>query len=365
MRILDRYILKSTVGLFLGSIFLFVFLYIIIDLFSILKDILEHKTSLRLLIEYYVTFLPIIFVQICPVACLLSALYTFGKLNRSNEIIAMRAAGLSIMQIAKTMIIFGVTLSFFVFWINNQFVPYSLSKIDKLKRQVESGRKELPSEQAVVINLTMYGAKNRLFFIDRFFPADNTMEGIIILEQDERQNIQKKIVANKGVFKDGVWRFYQSITYSFDENGQLKGEPQFFEEEFMPIRETPRDFLTQRQRAEFMSIAQLDDYLWRLSKSGATTAIRHFKVELYQRLAYPLTSIIIILLAIPFSLIMRKRATALSSVGITLLVGFLYYVLNAVAIALGKAGILMPVMAAFGSHILAFFTALFLISALP
>ncbi len=133
----------------------------------------------------------------------------------------------------------------------------------------------------------------------------------------------------------------------------------------MAIPEAPQEFLNQRQRPDFMTTAQLEDYIWKLSKSGATTVIRNLRVDLYQRFSSPFTSVIIILLGIPFSLIMKKRATGMSSIGLSLMVGFLYYVLGAVGIAFGKAGILTPILSASLSHILAFLTSFYLISTMP
>jgi lipopolysaccharide export system permease protein len=337
-----------------------------VDVFSHLDEILKQQVSLMVLKQYYLAYLPIIFVQVAPIACLLSTLYTFGKLNRNNEIIAMRSSGLSIFQITKTVIIFGLIVSACVFWVNDKFVPPSMSLTEKIKAQMESGTKKAKEkEREIITNLSMYGLKNRLFFVNKFSLATNTMEGIIILEHDEKQNIIKKIVANKGVYKEGLWRFYQSVTYNFDENVQIMGEPQYLEEEIMNISETPHDFLNQMLHPDFMTISQLDGYIWRLSKSGATTVIRNLKVDLYQRFTFPLTSIIIILLGIPFSVMMKKRATGLSSVGISLMVGFLYYVFNAVSIALGKAGILMPTLAVSLSHIVALISASYFIQTLP
>lgn len=366
MRILERYILKSVLKLFLQCLFTFFFLYIIADVFSHLDEILKQQASLGILREYYLAYLPIIFVQVAPIACLLSTLYTFGKLNRDNEIIAMRSSGLSIFQITKTVIIFGIMVSALVFWVNDRFVPSALSLTERMKTQMESGAKKAKGKgQETINNLSMYGMKNRLFFINKFDAAINTLEGIIILEHDEKQNITKKITANKGVYKDGLWRFYQSVTYNFDENVQVKGEPQYFQEEIMNIPETPADFLNQRLHPDFMNISQLDNYMWKLSKSGATTVIRNLKVDLYRKFAFPLTSAIIIILGIPFSLAMKKRATGLSSLGLSIMVGFLYYVLNAISIALGKAGLLAPVLSVSLSHILALIAALYLINKLP
>lgn len=366
MRILDRYILKSVVSVFFACILVFLFLYIIIDVFANLEEILKQQVNLSLLRDYYLSFLPLIFVQVAPIACLLATLFTFSKFNRNNEIIAMRASGLSIFQIAKTVIIFGLLVSIFIFWINDKFVPLASSLNQKIKTQMESNAKKSPAkEQKAIYGFTMYGAKNRLFYVNRFWPATNTMEGITILEHNEQQNITRKIVAKKGIYRDGSWVFYQAITYNFDTNGQIKGEPQYFDEEIMPIPESPQEFLKQRQRPDFMTIAQLDNYIWKLSTSGAITAIRNLKVDLYQKFTFPFTSLIIIFIGVPFSLMIKKRASGLSSLGVSITVGFAYYVLNAVSIALGKAGILAPLLAASLSHILMLTFSLYLIKNLP
>ncbi|MDD5237146.1 MAG: LptF/LptG family permease, partial [Candidatus Omnitrophica bacterium] len=76
MRILDRYILKSMWNTFIGCVLLFLFLYVIIDLFSNLDDLLKQRVAIELLAKYYLAFLPIIFVQTSPIACLLATVYS-------------------------------------------------------------------------------------------------------------------------------------------------------------------------------------------------------------------------------------------------------------------------------------------------
>ncbi len=363
MRILDRYILKSVVKIFLSCIFLFLFLYVVIDLLSHLDDILKQKANYMIIIQYYLWSLPIMFVQIAPFACLLSTIYTFSKLNHNNEIIAMRASGLSIFYITKTVIIFGAVISLLVFWVNDRLIPQSSSITQKLKIQIEEGTANKKDKKHEIINyLSMYGLKNRLFFINKFYPATNTIEGITILEHDEKQNLVKKIVASKGVYEERLWKFYNSITYNFDDNGQIIDEPIYMEEEIMTIPEGPKDFLAQRQRPESMTISQLDTYIWKLSKSGATNVIRNLKIDLYQKFTSPFTSLIIILLGIPFSLMMHKRASGLSSIGISIMVGFLYYILDAVCIAIGRGGAIPPLATATLSHIIALSFSLYFIN---
>ena len=71
MRILDRYIFKSVFSSFIGCILTFQFLYVIVDIFSHLSDLLKDRIKLPVLGLYYLSYLPVIFVQVTPVACLL------------------------------------------------------------------------------------------------------------------------------------------------------------------------------------------------------------------------------------------------------------------------------------------------------
>ena len=364
MRILNRYILGSMVKIFLGCILIFMMLYVIIDIFNHLDELLKQKINIQLLLVYYLNFLPLIFVQVSPFACLLGCLYTLGILNRNNEIIAMRTSGLSIFHITKDLIIFASIVAIFVFLINDRIVPKSeiiKQNIEIQMQKKEKDRDESEKYKEVIPNLSIYGLKNRLFFINKFIIRENTMEGITILEHDEYANLRKKIVASKGIYKEGLWHFYECMTYIFDNNAGLIDRPKYVPEQLMDIAESPDDFLKQRQKPEFMSVAQLNDYIWRLSKSKSKTLIRNLHVDLYQRFFMPLTCLVILIVGIPFSLMMRRRATGLSSLGIAIMVGFLYYVVNAISIAFGKAGILPALLSVSLSHILFLTLALYLI----
>jgi lipopolysaccharide export system permease protein len=352
-------------SIFLGCILLFMFLYVIVDIFGHLDELLKQKINLVLLKQYYLAYLPVIFVQITPIACLIATLYTLGILNRNNEIVAMRASGLSILQITKTILVLGITLSVLVFLVNEKLVPYSQNIIEKTKAQMEQRNEKKDKEKDTIKNLSMYGLKNRLFFINKFSLKDNTMEGITILEQDKQQNVIKKIIASKGVWQDRLWTFYDCITYNFDANGQIKGEAIYLKEEVMNITEGPKDFLSQLQLPEFMNISQLTTYIAKLSKGGAGKVVSSLKVDLYQKFTSPLTSLIIIIVGIPFALKVKRRATGLASFGVCFMLGFFYYVLNAMSIAFGKAGFLPPFVAASLSHIVFFLFGLYVAYNMP
>jgi len=366
MRILERYILGSVLATFISCFCSFFFLYIIIDLFAHLDVILKQRVNLAVLQAYYLSFMPVIFTQVAPFSCMLATLYTFAKMNKENEIIAMRASGMSIYQITRTLFIFGFVVSLGIFIIGDRLVPRATVQSNKLKERIENeAPKTNQKGQDVLTNLSVYGAGNRLFVINKFYVQKNTMDGITVLEHNQRQEITKKIWAQKGQYQDGAWHFFNSITYTFDPQGQVMGEPQFFEEEVVPISETPRDFISQRQHPEYMDIAQLTDYILRLAQSGAHGVVKNLKIDLYQRFASPLASLIMVILSIPFALKTKNRASGLASLGLALVVGFLYYILNAVSIALGKAGIIPGMASVWLAHALALAGGLYLIHQTP
>ena len=341
MRLLDRYILKSVLAVFLGCFFAFIFLYVIADFISRLDDILKHHISFSLIFSYYLHSLPVMLTQTTPIAMVLASIYTFGKLNRDNELIVIRSSGLSLWQVCLPIIASGLLVSASMLVVNEKVIPYSRMESEKIKAQLE-GENKAATKEAVINNLTFYGLENRLFFINSFDPKNGSMEGITILEHDRGQNLTAKITAKRGLYKDRLWIFYECTRLNFDLEGHISEDSAYSEEAIMEISETPQDFLQQRKRAELMSSSQLKDYIRKLKKSGASGAVKSLLIDLYQRYASAFTTLALILLGIPFSFVIRKRSNIFTSLVTAFAMSFLYYVLNGISLAIGKAGFLPP-----------------------
>lgn len=350
MRILDRYILKSVVTIFLGALLVFLSLYLIIDILGHLDEFLREKVTPLVIWEYYASFLPIIFVQTAPIAILLAILATFSKLNVNNEIVAMRSAGINIWQLTKQTILFAFIISIFIFWVNENIIPEAMQASDKIKIEKIEGKTSMVKKERIN-NVAYFGRKNRLYFINSFEPKDLSMEGITILEQDKNQELKEKSYALKGIWQNGKWVFYGIQVFSYDKNGTETSE--FINEKIMDIPETPNDFMTQRIQVGYMNIRQLKDYIAKLSDSGAKSVIRNLNVDIQQRFAYPFGSLVIVFVGLPFSLmIKRRKGMTFASFGVCILVGFLYYLTNAVSIALGKSDLFPPIISGWFANVL-------------
>jgi lipopolysaccharide export system permease protein len=349
MKIIDKYITKGFIWPFLYCLFIFLFLYVIIDLFGHLDVIIKQDVPFGTIKTYYLSSLPFIFVQTAPFAVLLATIFLLGNLNRHNEIIALRASGVNSLRIIAPILILGTAISLVVYLVNEKIVPEALVTSNTIKDlQFEKGQKQ---RNTTLTNITVFGKEGKLFYARTYDVATKTLHDVVILEHDKDQLLKRKITAEKMEWTGDKWRFYNCDVYRFDKNGNVIGKPAVFRTpKILQFNETPEGLLRNQTQPEFMNYVQLRDYVRLLSLESKSTA-RKLLVDLHYKLSLPLTSITIMLIGIPFAL-KRTRSGAMASMGISLVIAVVFYGANAIFIALGKGGFLPPAVSAWGANIL-------------
>ncbi len=357
MRIIDKYILKHFLQPLFYCIILFVFLYIVIDLFENLNDIINNHLDIPTVLLYFATNIPTVFVQTMPVAMLVATIYSLGNFNKYNEITAMRASGLSFLKILLPLTIIGFAASVLVFIVSDSIVPRTAIVNSMIRdEKMKSGKANKPK---TIENLALYGKKNRLIFIKSFDIEKNMLEEIIIQENDESANLIGKISAQEAIWENGDWNFKNCTIYKLKPSGEIIGEPEFYNEKIIDMYETPKELAKREWRAEFMNYGELKTYINQFSK-GSFKTIRKLKVDLEHKVAFPFTSLIVIFAASPFALISR-RGGALIGLGLSLLMGLAYYAVMSISLALGKTGALSPFIAAWLANVIFLGIGLYLI----
>lgn len=349
MRILDRYIIRQFALPFLWCLFVFFFLYVIIDLFGHLDEIIKKGVGWAILYRYYLSFVPIIFVQTCPVAILLSTLYTLGNLNKNNEITGMKASGVSLFKIAFPFLCTGLILSLLVLIVNDYYVPEATFSSTKIKE--EEIEKEGTLSQKIINDVTLYGEDNRIYYAKRYDLTEKTLYEIDIRQQDNLKRERITMKADKACWdtQAGKWRFYKLVIFHKDTRGQTIGKPIFKEEVLIEIKESPEDFIRHQDESSFMSYRRLKNRIRRLSAGGYSP--HKELIDLYRKISFPFANLIVVLLGIPFAL-SAPRSGALIGIGLSVGIGLLYYGLEAIIIAVGKEGWLPPLAASWLTNII-------------
>src|SRR5882762_8108465 len=107
MRLLDRYVLRYFLQAYFYCIAGFISIWFIFDISDNISTFLDERISRSLIAKYYLTQVPQILVILLPVALLLALLFCLGRMSRSNEIVSMLTAGVSVPRFLLPLILIG------------------------------------------------------------------------------------------------------------------------------------------------------------------------------------------------------------------------------------------------------------------
>jgi lipopolysaccharide export system permease protein len=239
MRIIDRYVLRHIIIGYVFILLVFTGLFFIADLFTNLADILKAKTPLTILAKYYLYMLPLIFKWVSPYSLLVSVLYTFGELNKNNEIISIRTAGISIFRFAFPAAFLSLLISFFALFVQENILMASQKQVDDIKIQFIKKNLPLAPEE----NDISFSSANSIFFVRKLSLKDKTLQEATIFKEDGKGNIIKKIICKNIVYENGKWIGYDTMEYTLDQGGKIIDKPNFFQQTNIELAEKPQEIV--------------------------------------------------------------------------------------------------------------------------
>ncbi len=353
MRILDKYIVKNFLTAFFYCLVLFISIYIIIDLFEHLDEILKHSVPILILQEYYLSMIPFIIMYTSPLASLIASIYAIGIMNKHDELTAMRAAGINIFRIFAPFVCMGLIISITVFAISDRLLPLGMKNAQFIKTNYfERNKQDKATNKKMINNIALYGKDNRLIFIKALDPNDDTARGITILRQDKNGHVTQKTNAAGGRWTGTTWVLSNVLIYELDDRGLIKGKPLFFKEKELDI-ENPQGLISKGTDYEFMSFRHLRAYIGNFANASPDIR-RQLTVDLHQKVSFPFTSLVLIIIGVAFAVKTRRRgkAAAIAGMGMSLVIGFIYYTVMGISLAFGKAGLLPGALSAYLANII-------------
>ncbi|MCK4852149.1 MAG: LptF/LptG family permease, partial [Candidatus Omnitrophica bacterium] len=150
--------------------------------------------------------------------------------------------------------------------------------------------------------------------------------------------------------EDGFWLGTDVMVFNAGPDNDFTWEPEVYKNKKIPIEESPDDFVNAQWDPRLMSYRQLSKYI-RILRFSTPVAVRRLLVELNYKLAFPFTAMVTVLVGIPFS-ISSGRANVLIGMVRGIAAAMLYLPVTAISVALGKGGVLPPVLAAWLGNIL-------------
>jgi len=338
-RVLHRYVIREYLKLFALSLSSLMLIYIVFLFFQKMSLFNKYHAPFYLMFEYLLYKIPeATFQWTIPYAALLSTLLTLGMLSRHSEITAFKAGGISLYRITLPLIFIVLIISFFSFLGNDYLVPLTNQKTRYLLDV--KVRKEPPTSFFKNYKI-WYRSDHRIFNIQLLDPKQKALKGFTLYEFDDQFRCVQRIDANEARWVDKKWRFYQGAVRHFDESGSVQMTS--FEEMDFPMKEDWESFQKSEWDSDEMSYTELRTYIREIQASGYDAT--RYLVALYSKLSYPLLNVIMVLIGIPFALKTGRSGGVALSIGVSVIIGFIYGIVFYVFISFGNSGILPPILA--------------------
>ena len=334
MRLLDRYVLRIFMQAYLYCIAAFVSIWLIFDISDNISVFLDQHSSVLLVARYYLTQVPQIFVILLPVSLLLGLLFSLGRMSRTNELVSMLTAGISIPRLILPLVGVG-----FVTAVISGALNYSLAPRAEQARKTffeEIRERSHAREPGISGQIFRNRADKRTWFVQRFRPEQNEYITVQVLQQDDEDNIVKNYMATSAHYRpeQQAWEFNLVKVVSYDSAGNITHEELLGTLLTEGWAETPFRLASANMRAEFLSLPELRDYL-RFNADFPPNLLAPFATHFQYRLALPWTCVVVVFLAAPLAIVF-SRAGILSSVAAAIALVFSMNFLTHLFLALGE-----------------------------
>jgi LPS export ABC transporter permease LptG len=346
--ILDDYVLRDFFMNLAMVLATFIMLLLVFTLFELLGDILRNQISPLVVGEYLLNVTPYFLYNITPLSILLAVLITLGVMQRANEITAMKATGISIYRIIVPVLVATALLATGLFFFDQVYLPHANKRQDALRNLIKG---KPPQTYLNPDRKWIFGQNSDIYYY-QLFDSDRDQFGRLSVFQFDPASFQltKRIYADRAHWEDSVHRWVCTQGWERDLRGPaIENYRTFVVDTFPVVSEPPGYFKKEVKQSSEMSYEELRRYIRDLQQSGFDVV--RLRVQLAKKFAFPLITVVMAVLAIPFALAAGRRGTV---TGVAMAVGIavVYWTVSGLFEAMGNISQLPPVLAAWSPDLI-------------
>ena len=354
-RVLDFYILAEFSKILVLTIVAALLLFTIFTLFELIDEIYTNHIPLGKVVEYFIFVWPMILGLVLPLCVLISILVCFGILEKTSQVTALKSCGVSIYRMSASIVILTVLCSIALFVMQEAILPYTNQRQDNLLNEIK-GR---TIQTYFRPEITWIMGSNSTIYHYSFFDYDRDLFAnlsIFNLNLSDAKLDNRIFCPDARWNKDtNNWTLRNGWRRTFTGNGPVF---ESFNHLSLELPEKPSYFKTEMKRSDKMSYLELRDYISKLSRSGFETL--GLEVELYKKISYPVVTLIMLFIGLPFSFKMGKKG-AVYGIAVSVFIGIIFWALFNVFTAVGGNGVIPPLLAAWAPNLFFGFTGFYLV----
>lgn len=341
--------LSSTLTLYVGRQFLYAVLIVfaVMVLITFSFDLLEilrraatrDEVTLRLALEMSLLKLPNLALKLVPFATLFGTMLALARLTRSHELVATRAAGVSVWQILMPGLLLAVLIGALDMALFNPIAAAMVGRYEQLEARLFHGQSSLLSVSSSGLWLRQADAGGQSVIHALHASNRGTELGdVTIFLYKGSDHFIGRIDARQATLRPGYWQLEKALLTGPGRTARVEDSYR------VPTSLTLAQIQDSFASPDSLSFWQLPSFIASLEAAGFS-AVRH-RLHWQSVLATPLLLIAMVLIAATFSLRMTRRGGTGYMLAGGVLTGFLLYFLSDVVAALGLAGTIPVTMAA-------------------
>jgi LPS export ABC transporter permease LptG/LPS export ABC transporter permease LptF len=347
-KILDIHVLRGFWTYFFWSLMTCGTLFVLLTIFELMDDVIRNKIPIISLLDYLVFLIPQILMFAIPVSVLLAVLINLGILEKNSEITALKAGGWSLYRVAVPVFLISSVLSLGLFLMQDYILPYANDRQDSLRNYIQN---KPPQTSKRLQRKWIFGEGGRIYNYEYFDSNRDEFVDLNVYDIDFKNvrilrhiHVEQALIASDGTWrlKNGWVRDYQSAHSGFSllkaKNVRFPEKAAYFKKEIFQPKESSK-----------LTYQELNQYIKYLEKSGYNAM--ELQVELYKKISFPVSCLIMALLGVPFSFSVGKKG-AFFGIGMSIAIAISYWGFSGAFEAMGAFGILLPILAAWAPNLL-------------
>ncbi len=331
--LLDRYVFRSWLRLFLLTILGFPIVATLIDVTDNLKKLLDRGIPFGGIALGYAYLLPEKMFEIIPAAVLVATVFTVGTLGRHSELTAAKAGGISFHRFVLPIYVGAV------------FAAGLCLALEELAPAMTERKVQIHGERAGSRGQRynfVYRAERGWVYTVRTLDSPNKRLTDIVLTRQSAILPSLAITADSATWDSTGWRLWGGSSRAIVD-GAEQASFRFRSMRLSSMKELPSDLLAEPRRPEEMRYAELGRYIEAVENSGSDAG--KVRVMRALKLAVPATCIIIAFFGAPLAMTSYRAGTAIG-IGISLATTIVFLLLVQLSQALGAGGLVKPEAAA-------------------
>lgn len=336
MKILDRYLVREMLVPFVLGLAIFTSILLIVRILKLVELVVNRGVPLGQMVEVFSYILPAFLEVTVPMALLLAILVAFGRLSSDSEIIALRAAGVSLYRLLAPVAVFAVGVALLTLWLSLVARPWGNSHL-------RMGLYEIVKTRAAAgIKPKVFNDefKNLVIYVERIRPASDLLEGILISDMRDA-SIQNTVYAERGRLVTNEAR--HTLTLRLENGGIYStGKDNGYQDTRFETYDITLDLnaalaqLHDRDKdASEMTLTELRTVIATKDAAGQPAFLE--RVELQRKFSIPFACLVFAALGVPLG-IQPSRSVHSRGFSLSLALIFLYYMLLTFGQNLGERG---------------------------